>query len=192
MSATTPSPAGQVVAMPATSTGRRVSKRLRHHVVTLLVENKAGVLVRVAGLFARRGFNIFSLAVAPTHDPRFSRISIVVDVESAPLQQVVDQLDKLVNVVGITELHPLDAREAELLLVTVAADAVGRAQVIQLADIFGAKVVDIGATALTIRFASAPEALDDFEEVLRPYGILELQRTGRIALPKLGHEDPSA
>ncbi|MCU1495450.1 MAG: acetolactate synthase, small subunit [Acidimicrobiaceae bacterium] len=184
-----PSGPGQVVPMPlAGGTQARAGKRLRHHVVTLLVENKAGVLVRVAGLFARRGFNIFSLAVAPTHDPRFSRISIVVDVESAPLQQVVDQLDKLVNVVRITELHPLNAREAELLLVTVAADAVGRAQVIQLAEVFGAKVVDVGAQALTLRLASAPEAVDDFEEVLRPYGILELQRTGRIALPKLGPE----
>jgi acetolactate synthase-1/3 small subunit len=181
---------GQVVPMPGTTaTEPRGGKRFRHHVVTLLVENKAGVLVRVAGLFARRGFNIFSLAVAPTHDPRFSRISIVVDVESAPLQQVVDQLDKLVNVVRITELHPLNAREAELLLVTVAVDTVGRAQVIQLADVFGAKVVDVGPDALTIRLASAPEALDDFEDVVRPYGILQLQRTGRIALPKLG---PSA
>lgn len=182
-----PSGPSQVVPMPgAAAAGPRGGKRLRHHVVTLLVENKAGVLVRVAGLFARRGYNIFSLAVAPTHDPRFSRISIVVDVESAPLQQVVDQLDKLVNVVQITELHPLDAREAELLLATVAADAVSRSQVIQLAEVFGAKVVDVGPEALTIRLASAPEALDDFEEVLRPYGILQLQRTGRIALPKLG------
>jgi len=177
---------GRVVPMPGSDA--RGGRRLRHHVVTLLVENKAGVLVRVAGLFARRGFNIFSLAVAPTHDPRFSRISIVVDVESAPLQQVVDQLDKLVNVVEIGELHPLAAREAELLLVTVSADAVSRSQVIQLAEVFGAKVVDVGADALTLRFASAPEALDDFEEVMRPYGIRELQRTGRIALPKLSRE----
>ena len=144
------------------------------------------MLVRVSGLFARRGFNIYSLAVAPTDDPRFSRISIVVDVESAPLEQVVAQLDKLVNVVRIDELHPLDARQAELLLVTVGADAVSRAQVIQLAEVFGAKVVDVGAEALTLRFASVPEALDDFEEVLRPYGIRAIQRTGRIALPKLG------
>jgi len=176
-------PMGVIVAMPHSSSSTR--PRPRHHVVTLLVENKAGVLVRVAGLFARRGFNIFSLAVAPTQDPAFSRISIVVDVDSAPLQQVVEQLDKLVNVVGITELHPLDAREAELLLVTVAAREQVRAQVIQLADVFGAKVVDIGTEAITMRLASVPGELDDFEEVLRPYGIIELQRTGRIALPKL-------
>jgi len=188
MSAGSPAAAGGHLVPVQAAPGPRTGKRLRHHVVSLLVENKAGVLVRVAGLFARRGFNIFSLAVAPTHDPRFSRISIVVDVESAPLEQVVDQLDKLVNVVEITELHPLDAREAELLLVTVAADAVSRSQVIQLAEVYGAKVVDVGADACTVRLASAPEALDDFEEVMRPYGIRELQRTGRIALHKLGRE----
>jgi len=177
----------RVVEMPADADrSMRSGRRLAHHVVTLVVENKAGVLVRVAGLFARRGFNIFSLAVAPTHDPRFSRISIVVDVASAPLQQVVDQLDKLVNVVEITELHPLDAREAELLLVTVAADAVARSQVIELAGVFGATVVEVGKSAITLRLGSAPEVLDELEDVLRPYGILELQRTGRIALPKLG------
>ena len=180
--------AGPGPAVAPWSPSPRAGKRLRHHVVTLVVENKAGVLVRVAGLFARRGFNIFSLAVAPTHDPRLSRISIVVDVDSAPLEQVVDQLDKLVNVVQIDELHPLDAREAELLLVTVAVDGVSRSQVIQLAEIYGGKIVDVGPGAVTVRLASAPEALDDFEEVVRPYGILQLQRTGRIALPKLGYE----
>jgi len=176
---------GRMLSAPEAGRPRRKTTRLSHHVVTLLVENKAGVLVRIAGLFARRGFNIFSLAVAPTHDPRFSRISIVVDVESTPLEQVVTQLDKLINVVEITELHPRDAREAELLLVTVAADGVGRSQLIQLASVFGANVVDVGRDAITLRLASAPEALNDFEDVLRPYGILELQRTGRIALPKL-------
>ena len=170
---------------PGRRAPRRAGSRPSHHLVSLLVENKAGVLVRVSGLFARRGYNIYSLAVAPTDDPRFSRISIVVDVESAPLEQVVEQLDKLVNVVRIDELHPLDARQAELLLVTVGADAVSRAQVIQLAEVFGAKVVDVGTDALTLRFASGPEALDDFEKVLRPYGIRAIQRTGRIALPKL-------
>src|SRR5487761_1404023 len=94
----------------------------RHHTLTILVENKSGVLARVAGLFSRRGYNIFSLAVAPTDDPRFSRISIVVDVESSPLEQVVAQLDKLINVVEISELHPDEAREAELLLVSVTVD----------------------------------------------------------------------
>ncbi len=143
------------------------------------------MLARVASLFSRRGYNIFSLAVAPTDDERFSRISIVVDVESAPLEQVVAQLDKLINVVDISELHPDQAREAELLLVTMAADADQRAQVIQLVGVFGGRIVDVGLDQITVMLAGAPGALDDFEELMRPYGIVELQRTGRIALPKL-------
>jgi len=159
--------------------------RVRHHLVALLVENKAGVLARIAGLFSRRGFNIFSLAVAPTHDPRFSRVSIVVDVESAPLQQVVDQLDKLVNVVEITELHPDDAREAELLLVTVSVDDDDQAEVEALATASGGKVVDAVPGAVTVMLAADPVVVDDFEDAMREHGIVELQRTGRIALPKL-------
>jgi acetolactate synthase-1/3 small subunit len=157
----------------------------RHHLLSVLVENKAGVLTRVASLFARRGYNIFSLAVAPTDDARFSRISIVVDVESAPLEQVIAQLDKLINVVDISELHPDEAREAELLLATVSADAGKRAEVIQLVSVFGGRIVDVGHDALTVMHAGAPDVLDDFEELMRPYGIVELQRTGRVALPRL-------
>jgi acetolactate synthase-1/3 small subunit len=152
----------------------------------VLVENKAGVLARVASLFSRRGYNIFSLAVAPTDDERFSRISIVVDVESAPLEQVVAQLDKLINVVDISELHPDAAREAELLLVTVAADAGQRAQVIQLVGVFGGRILDVSLVEISAMLAGSPSLLDDFELLMRPYGIVELQRTGRIALPKLG------
>jgi acetolactate synthase I/III small subunit len=157
----------------------------RHHLLSVLVENKAGVLTRVASLFARRGYNIFSLAVAPTDDPRFSRISIVVDVESAPLDQVVAQLDKLINVVDISELRPDEAREAELLLATVSADAGKRAEVIQLVSVFGGRIVDVGHDALMVMLAGAPEVLDDFEELIRPYSIVELQRTGRVALGRL-------
>lgn len=158
---------------------------IRHHLLSVLVENKAGVLARVAGLFSRRGYNIFSLAVAPTDDERFSRITIVVDVESAPLEQIVGQLDKLVNVVEISELHPLEAREAELLLLTVSADADRRAQLIQLVGVFGGNIADVGADALTVMLAGHPDNLDDFEDLMRPYGIVELQRTGRVALPRL-------
>ncbi|HUZ19735.1 MAG TPA: acetolactate synthase small subunit [Acidimicrobiales bacterium] len=165
--------------------------RVRHHLVALLVENKAGVLARIAGLFSRRGFNIFSLAVAPTHDPRFSRVSIVVDVESAPLQQVVDQLDKLVNVVEITELHPDDAREAELLLVTVSVDEDDRAEVEALASAGGGSVVDAVPGAVTVMLAADPAVVDDFEDAMREHGIVELQRTGRIALPKLSADGAS-
>jgi acetolactate synthase-1/3 small subunit len=156
-----------------------------HRLLFVLVENKAGVLTRVAGLFARRGYNIFSLAVAPTDDERFSRISIVVDVESAPLEQVVAQLDKLINVIEIGELHPDEAREAELLLVSVTADAGQRSQVIELVGIFAGRIVDVGHEAITVMVAGTPEALNDFESLMRPYGIAGLQRTGRIAVPKL-------
>ncbi|MHB8681677.1 MAG: acetolactate synthase small subunit [Acidimicrobiales bacterium] len=158
---------------------------LRHHIVTVTVENKAGVLARVASLFSRRGFNIFSLAVAPTDDERFSRITIVVDVESAPLEQIIRQLDKLVNVVSISELAPEEATERELLLATVEAGPAERGQVIQLVGVFEGRIVDVGRDAMTIMLAGAPSKIDDFENLIRAFGIVELQRTGRVALPKL-------
>ena len=158
----------------------------RHHVLSVLVENKSGVLARVAGLFSRRGFNIYSLAVAPTdEDGRFSRITIVVDVEAAPLDQVVQQLDKLVNVVSISQLAPQDAIQRELLLATVVAGPTERSQVIQLVGVFGGEVVDVGADRLTVMIAGRPEKIDDFEGLLEGYKVEELQRTGRVALPKL-------
>ena len=157
-----------------------------HHILSVLVENKAGVLARVSGLFARRGFNIYSLAVAPTDDERFSRITIVVDVESSPLEQVTKQLFKLINVVKISELDPAEAVERELMLMTIKAEGGTRSQVIELVQVFNGKIVDVGHDALTVMLSGKPRNLDDFEELLRPYGIVELQRTGRVALPKLG------
>ncbi|MGH8981803.1 MAG: acetolactate synthase small subunit [Acidimicrobiales bacterium] len=157
----------------------------RHHILTVHVENKAGVLARVAGLFSRRGFNIFSLAVAPTDDVRFSRITIVVDVESAPLEQIVHQLDKLVNVVSISELSPADAVQRELLLATVEVSPDERSQVIQLVGVFGGEVLDVGASRLTVMLAGPPEKLDDFEHLLETYAVADLQRTGLVALPKI-------
>ena len=157
----------------------------RHHILSVLVENKAGVLARVAGLFSRRGFNIFSLAVAPTNEERFSRITIVVDVESAPLDQIVQQLDKLVNVVSISELAPTDAVQRELLLASVEAEPTERSQVIQLVGVFGGEVVSVGTDQLTVMLAGRPEKIDDFEGLLEQYTVVELQRTGRVALPKL-------
>jgi len=158
----------------------------RHHIVTATVENKAGVLARVAGLFSRRGFNIFSLAVAPTDDERFSRITIVVDVESAPLEQIVKQLDKLINVVHITELAPEEAVEREMLLVTVRVGPDGRDQVLAHVQAYRASVVDESAGLVTVMLAGTPGSIDEFENLVRPFGITELQRTGRVALPKLG------
>lgn len=158
---------------------------VRHHILTVLVENKAGVLARVAGLFSRRGFNIFSLAVAPTDDDRFSRITIVVDVESAPLEQVIHQLDKLVNVVDISELSSGDAVQRELLLATVEASPAERSQVIQLVGVFGGEVLDVDVARLTVMLAGPPEKLDDFGRLLETYTVVDLQRTGRVALPKI-------
>jgi acetolactate synthase-1/3 small subunit len=157
-----------------------------HHILTVLVENKPGVLTRVAGLFARRGFNIVSLAVAPTDDDRFSRITVVVDVESAPLEQVIKQLDKLVNVVKITELAPGDSVQRELLLATVSATPEIRGQVIELVGVFEGRILGVGPDELTICLDGSPEKVNDFEQMIRPYGIVALQRTGRVALPKLG------
>jgi acetolactate synthase-1/3 small subunit len=161
----------------------------RHHTLTVLVENKPGVLARVAGLFSRRGYNIFSLAVAPTDNSRFSRITIVVDVESAPLDQIIKQLDKLIPVVSITELAPAAARERELLLVTVEVSPETRGQVIQLVGVFEGKIVDVGHDRLTVMLAGAPTKVDDFEDLIRSYGIVDLQRSGRVALPKLDRTD---
>ncbi len=156
-----------------------------HHVLSVLVENKAGVLARVAALFSRRGYNIYSLAVAPSDDERFSRITIVVDVESAPLEQIVKQLFKLINVVKITELAPSAAVERELALVTVTADGAVRSQVIELCSVFEGKIIDVGTDAITVMVAGEPAKLDDFEQLMRAYGIVDLQRTGRVALAKL-------
>lgn len=159
----------------------------RHHVLSVLVENRAGVLARVASLFARRGYNIYSLAVAPTDDVRFSRITVVVDVESAPLEQVVKQLNKLIHVIKISELDPRDSVERELMLLTVKAPAGTRSEILELVNLFEGKVLDVGHDELTVSMDDEPNRLDDLESLLRPFGIVDLQRTGRVALPKLEH-----
>ena len=156
-----------------------------HHILSVLVENKPGVLARVAGLFARRGYNIFSLAVAPTEDERFSRITIVVDIESTPLEQVTKQLFKLIDVVKISELDPRSSVERELMMATVRSEPEQRGQIVELTQIFEAKILAVGTDALTVSLEGHPDKLDDFEELLRGYGIVELQRTGRVALQKL-------
>ncbi len=161
-----------------------------HHTLTVLVENKSGVLARVAGLFSRRGYNIESLAVAPTDDERFSRITIVVDADSAPIEQITKQLFKLVSVVKISELEPAAAVERELLLATVRADAASRSQVIELVGVFEGKIIDVGSEGLTVMLAGQPTKLDDFEDLLRPFGIADIQRTGRVALPRLERNTP--
>jgi acetolactate synthase I/III small subunit len=162
-----------------------MSSRANHQTLSVLVENRSGVLARVSTLFARRGYNIISLAVAPTDDGAFSRITIVIDVEEHSAEQITKQLHKLVNVIKINELDPDHAVERELLLATVTADAEHRGAVIDLVNVFGGKIVDVGVDHLSVMVAGDPTRLDDFADLVRPYGITELQRTGRVALPKL-------
>ena len=157
----------------------------RYHTLVVTVENKFGVLARVAGLFARRGFNIESLAVAPTDDEDLSRITVVVDVESAPLEQVVKQLDKLINVVEIRELHPEHSVERELVIATVAAEPDRRDELVEHLDRAGGKVLSVGTDAMMLSLVGPPARIDDFENLLRGYGIIEVQRTGRVALASL-------
>ena len=157
----------------------------RFHTVVTRVENKPGVLARVAGLFSRRGYNIESLAVAPTDDPGFSRITFTVDVASSSLDQVVKQLDKLINVVDIEELDPAHSVERELMLVSVTAPEEKRHEILGLIDDFRAYVLDEGPDTMMLSLSARPSRLDEFETSLRPYGITELQRTGRVALAAL-------
>lgn len=153
------------------------------HTVAALVENKAGVLARVAGLFARRGFNIESLAVAPT-DERFSRITIVVDAESAPLDQIKKQLDKLIDVVDITELSVEDSALREMVLVRLELDDEAKvAEVEALVDGFSGSVIRVRGAQMMLSLSSRPDDLDSFLDKLQPYGITALQRTGAIAIP---------
>lgn len=171
--------------IPMSMPGGKSSTEFGYHVLSVLVENKAGVLARVAQLFSRRGYNIYSLAVAPTDDERFSRLTVVVDLESVTLEQITKQLHKLINVIKITEIDPRDSVQQELLLAIVAADTQSRSQIMELAGIFGAKVIDVGLERLTLALADTPDRLDDFTDLIKVFGIVEVQRTGRVALTKL-------
>ena len=162
------------------------------HTIVVLVENKAGVLARIAGLFSRRGFNIESLAVAPTDDDTFSRITIVVDVSSTSSDQVVKQLDKLVNVLEIQELDAETSIERELLMATLSApSAEARREIIDLVQIFDAQVLNVGFDQLMVSLSGSQRRLDDFEALLGRYGIVEIQRTGKIALNELAKVEQS-
>ena len=152
------------------------------HTLSVLVENKPGVLTRVAGLFARRGFNIESLAVGPTEHAEISRITILVSVEGSALEQVTKQLNKLVNVLKIVELEEKQAVLRELLLVKVRADDTTRRGVLETVELFKAKVVDIGTETLTIEVTGAPPKLDAMLTMLEPYGIREMVQSGMVAV----------
>jgi acetolactate synthase-1/3 small subunit len=152
------------------------------HTLSVLVENKPGVLARVAGLFSRRGFNIESLAVGPTEHDDVSRMTIVINVDDVPLDQVRKQLDKLVNVLKIVELDPSASVQRELLLVKVRADMTTRSHVLETVNLFRAKVVDVGSEAVTIEATGTRDKLEAFVRVLEPYGIRELVQSGMVAV----------
>jgi acetolactate synthase-1/3 small subunit len=152
------------------------------HTLSVLVENKPGVLARIAGLFSRRGFNIDSLAVGATEHPEISRMTIVVNVESSPLEQVTKQLNKLVEVIKIVELEDREAIERELLLVKVRADVDSRGKVLDAVQLFKAKVVDVTTDAVTIEVTGNGDKLSDFLKVLEPFGVRELVQSGLVAI----------
>ena len=152
------------------------------HTLSVLVENKPGVLARVAGLFSRRGFNIHSLAVGPTESPDISRMTIVVAVDELPLEQVTKQLNKLVNVIKLVELDPAQAVQRELLLVKVRADATVRSQVLETVQLFRAKVIDVSPEALTVEATGTGDKLDALLRMLEPYGVREMVQSGLVAI----------
>jgi len=152
------------------------------HTLSVLVENRPGVLTRVAGLFARRGFNIHSLAVGPTEHPEVSRMTVVVDVDELPLEQVTKQLNKLIEVLKVVELEPTASVQREILLVKVRTDIHSRSHVLETVQLFRAKVVDVASDALTIEVTGNRDKLAAFLEVLEPFGVKELVQSGMVAI----------
>ena len=156
----------------------------RKHTLSILVENKPGVLTRIAGLFARRGFNIDTLTVGPTDDDRISRITLTLDGAVHPIDQVTKQLHKLVNVLKIRDLEPADTVARELALFKVSVDGVQRAEVMQICEIFRGKVVDVTKRSLTIEVTGTTDKIEAFERMVRPFGLVEMMRTGEIAIAR--------
>jgi acetolactate synthase-1/3 small subunit len=152
------------------------------HTISVRLENTAGALARVSQLFARRGYNIQSLAVGPTERPDISRLTLRVDCSERSLEQIEKQMHKLVNVLRVTELRPDESLERELALVTVNVPAERRADLVALSQVAGATVADIGRDAMTFEVVGRPDQVEAFEELVRPYGVRELVRTGRIGL----------
>lgn len=154
------------------------------HTISVLVENKFGVLTRVAGLFSGRGYNIDTLNVGPTHDPNTSRMTIVTRGDDATLEQIVKQLNKLVDVLKVTDFREGEYIDRELVLVKVGVDSKTRAEVMQITDIFRAKIVDVQPKTLTIEITGNESKIEKFLELMRTFGIVDLTRTGKVALPR--------
>jgi acetolactate synthase-1/3 small subunit len=156
----------------------------RKHVLSLLVENRPGVLARIAGLFSRRGFNIDTLAVGPTEDPDVSRITLTVDGAVHPIDQVTKQLHKLVNVIKIRDMEPDSTVAREMALFRVSAPVESRAEIMQFAQIFRANIVDVSRRTLTIEVTGSQDKIDTFERMIRPHGLIEMARTGEVAIAR--------
>ena len=152
-----------------------------NHIISVLVENKAGVLAKISGLFSRRGFNIESLAVGPTEDEKISRVTMEVEAAEHSIEQIIKQLYKLINVIKIQELDPSNIVERELVLIKVNADSKTRPEVLEIVDVFRANIVDVAKKTLMIEITGKSRKVKALEDLLRPFGILELVRTGKIA-----------
>ncbi len=154
------------------------------HTISVLVENKFGVLTRVAGLFSGRGYNIDTLNVGPTHDPKFSRMTIVTTGDEATLEQIVKQLNKLPNVLKVQNFGEGEFVDRELVLVKVGVDSKSRAEVMQITDIFRAKIVDVQPKSLTIEITGNDSKVEKFINLMNSFGVTELTRTGKAAMPR--------
>jgi acetolactate synthase I/III small subunit len=156
----------------------------RKHTLSILVENKPAVLTRITGLFARRGFNIDTLTVGPTDDERLSRITLTLDGALHPIDQVTKQLHKLINVLKIRDLEPSETVARELALFKIAVDGVQRAEVMQICEIFRGKVVDVTKRSIIVEVTGATDKIEAFERMVRPFGLVEMMRTGEIAISR--------
>jgi acetolactate synthase-1/3 small subunit len=156
----------------------------RKHILSILVENKPGVLTRITGLFARRGFNIDTLAVGPTDDDSVSRITLTLDGAVHPIDQVTKQLHKLINVLKIRDLEPGETLARELALFKISADGSSRAEVMQICEIFRAKVVDVTKRSVVVEVTGTNDKVGAFEALVRPFGLIEMARTGEIAISR--------
>jgi len=170
------------VSKSGNSSGGRAG--IKQHIVSVLVENRAGTLSRVSGLFSRRGFNIDSLTVGETEDPSISRMTIAVTGEERVLEQIVKQLEKLIDVIAVRELEPSSCLRREIILIKIGADEKVRPAVLEIAGIFRARIVDVSQTTITVEATGNLEKLNGLLLLLRPYGILELARTGLVALER--------
>jgi acetolactate synthase-1/3 small subunit len=156
----------------------------RKHILSLQVENQPGVLARIAGLFSRRGFNIDTLTVGPTEDPNISRVTLTVDGALHPIDQVTKQLHKLVNVIKIRDMEPEQTIAREMALFRVSAAVENRSEIMQFAEIFRGQIIDVSRRTLTIEITGTAEKIEAFERMVRPHGLVEMARTGEVAITR--------